>query len=982
MAEVDGKVVLKSPDGRMYRVPHEEVEKATRDLGWEPASDDEAAKRQAEREQYAEFGSTGQQALGALEQTVRTGTFGLVPGSENWEEREAVLREHSPVVSFGAQALGAVGPGLATGGLASGAATAAGLGRTGVGIASAAAEGLAGGLADEVEQARYETRDVSAGNVFLYGLGGEIAGRALPKALSMGAGKVKRALTAVDEAADIGVPNSLAATEAKSVKSQAKLARDMPEGPERAEALINTADEQYATTATETAAALDEGNKLMSKLGDTSSSATVVKRLKETIPDQSPAQMQAVTAMTEKAAAIRKELTRNLDEVATPPVKKAPVDSEGRAVSLEGVELSDMMKGADTGMKDESLEFLRNDKRFLETGKGVNPRITDEALAKGNLGHVDGIIIRPKGSGKWALQDGRHRITVAREKGMPEVFGRVLDSQNRVLYEGMIPVGASKVDVPTGKVPKAPKARTLANSAGLRGIATEVDTVLRNMTKRLDESTDNVDWFLNMRKAKQDMQGLVSKMGRMKNKGDEILHAKMQGMVDEVATDLKKTLSDQSLFGKAAEIEADINGAWHEKWFKGIGVSEGDLARKVDYDYRTGRVVSEYDPAKVRSFLKGDAVDRQLAQKRLDMVIEGWEDMAEAHTRHGTASPEEIQALRNHAKKVRNAVKLADEIQVAKAGAKEAGPKPKAKEGFDVAGELLEFGVEKILGTAIPFAGQFMKFGKRLLGIDSSARAATKATARNLAGVGAGYTEKFLSQAADLAGVPTVTALSRFSGDYHDPEASFAAKRKLLEDEQVSPTVLYETLGQTMGDLPKVNPELFQKISQRTAEGLRYLRNNMPAGLQMQLLYPNGTPPSRSALREWATMWNTFTDPSTVLDDINNGTAVPLQMQTLRDVHPDIYDQLKADVIEQVGTHFQSVPTSTKAQLDLLFQADGLAGPMWSSAAADQIGKAMAAEKEKGMNPGAQSGGGEPLGAANGPGGIEAIQSSVTNKGG
>jgi hypothetical protein len=41
----------------------------------------------------------------------------------------------------------------------------------------------------------------------------------------------------------------------------------------------------------------------------------------------------------------------------------------------------------------------------------------------------------------------------------------------------------------------------------------------------------------------------------------------------------------------------------------------------------------------------------------------------------------------------------------------------------------------------------------------------------------------------------------------------------------------------------------------------------------------------------------------------------------------------------------------------------------------------MAAEKEKGMNPGAQ-GGGEPLGAANGPGGIEAIQSSVTNKGG
>jgi hypothetical protein len=41
----------------------------------------------------------------------------------------------------------------------------------------------------------------------------------------------------------------------------------------------------------------------------------------------------------------------------------------------------------------------------------------------------------------------------------------------------------------------------------------------------------------------------------------------------------------------------------------------------------------------------------------------------------------------------------------------------------------------------------------------------------------------------------------------------------------------------------------------------------------------------------------------------------------------------------------------------------------------------MAAEKEKGMNPGAQSAGGEQLGSANGPGGIEAIHGSVTNRG-
>ena len=70
MAEVDGKVVMKAPDGRMYRVAPEKAADVERDLAWKPATDAEAQKRQAEREKYAQFGSTGQQALAAGEQAV------------------------------------------------------------------------------------------------------------------------------------------------------------------------------------------------------------------------------------------------------------------------------------------------------------------------------------------------------------------------------------------------------------------------------------------------------------------------------------------------------------------------------------------------------------------------------------------------------------------------------------------------------------------------------------------------------------------------------------------------------------------------------------------------------------------------------------------------------------------------------------------------------------------------------------------------
>jgi hypothetical protein len=265
----------------------------------------------------------------------------------------------------------------------------------------------------------------------------------------------------------------------------------------------------------------------------------------------------------------------------------------------------------------------------------------------------------------------------------------------------------------------------------------------------------------------------------------------------------------------------------------------------------------------------------------------------------------------------------------------------------------------------------------RIVSTDESGKLMTKQTGRTLAGVSSKYSDRATGEETP----PLPTALSRFTEGYADPESSFEAKRKLLEDEQLSPTVLYEVMAESFGDLPRISPGLFQQVASRTAQGIQYLRNNQPAGIKTSLLYPNGTPPSRSALRDWATMWNTFTDPESVLEDINNGTAVPLQMQTLRDVHPDIYDQLKADVIEQVGTHFRSVPTSTKAQLDLLFQADGLAGPMWSSAAADMIGQAMATEKQGSGKMAADTAGGDTIGAASGPGGVEAIHGSVTNRG-
>jgi hypothetical protein len=238
--------------------------------------------------------------------------------------------------------------------------------------------------------------------------------------------------------------------------------------------------------------------------------------------------------------------------------------------------------------------------------------------------------------------------------------------------------------------------------------------------------------------------------------------------------------------------------------------------------------------------------------------------------------------------------------------------------------------------------------------------------------------------AAALAAYPAVTALQRFTGEYSGPEESFEAKKKLLDAEQVSPEALYEAIGSSLEDLPKVNPALFQQIAARTAEKVRYVRANLPPGIQSTLMYPNGTPPSQSAMREFAMTWNTVMDPHSVLEDIDAGTATGQQMKVLRESDPDLYEQLRGDVVAEVGANFRSVPLSTKLQLDILFDADGLAGPFFSSKAGDMIGQSLKDDQARGQPAGATSEPGEfdqgDTGA--GPGGLTAIQNSVTNRGG
>jgi hypothetical protein len=934
-------------------VPEEGAQAFAEQTGWHVAT--------PEQREYGakllESGGLGQQALAAGETAIRTGTLGLVPGlAGGWQQRAEIQREEHPYIAGASQALGALAPALLTGGAAGVVGGAAGLGRVGLGVAGAVGEGLAGGLAEEVEQARAETRDVSAGNILLYGLGGEIVGRALPKALAMGAGKVRRALSAVDEVAGEGVSSALAGAEARSVETEARLARDLPAGPERQAALERTAKQQYDRMAPEAAADLDGIIQAAGEMGETSGNAKVVERLKQAMPDEAPAQQNFFTEAKQRLDQARRKMREPLE--APGPATKSPVSLEGK--SLEDLRALPIEDESDLAR----VANLKTNTEFQKTGR-----------VKSNDG-AHGITLVDDG-GDLVLRDGRHRLLAAQELERDTIWGRLVDGKTgKEIYQGEIPL--KKLSA---------KAPSLADAPGLGGFAKRVDQIIGDGLKRLDKSASAVDQFLISRDIKQQLQGVSKKMGLVKEPQEQLLHDQMHGLIDESWRAIRDGLADESLFGGAAKIERDINGAWTDKVAGGLNTTERDLARKVDVDPKTGRSVYEADPGKMRAFLKSDRVDRAITSRKLDDVLDGAEDMVRAHEVHGTWDPKKLAEQRQRIARLRETRQFADEIQVAQATKAERAAAAPAS----VADKLKAYGKAEALDYAaehvaslLPYGGQIYRLGKRVLGIDQAARSATKQTARRLAGTAAATAETGLGTAASLAPVPTMTALARFTGEYSGPEESFEAKKKILDAEQVSPEALYEAIGASLEDLPKVNPGLFQQIAARTAEKVRYCRANLPPGIQTTLMYPNGTPPSQSAMREFATMWNTVMDPHSVLEDIATGTATGQQMKHLQQSDPDLYEQLRGDVVSEIGANFRSVPLSTKLQLDILFNADGLAGPFFSSKAGDMIGQSLKDDQARGQPAGAMA---EPskfdqgdTGA--GPGGLTAIQNSVTNRGG
>jgi hypothetical protein len=1042
MAEPTEKVVMRDQTGRLYQVAPERVAQVQRDQGWTLAGKAEVAQRVAKREQYGKYGSGMQQLQAAVETGLRTATFGAAPGFGDDADiagRREVLREQSQVTSAVAQGLGAVLPAIATGGIATAGAGAVGLGVRGVAAASMLAEGAVGGAAEALEEAEGDWSKVKASDVLLYGVGGEIVGRAIPavlkkagrKAMGLGGGRATR-----------GGEQLLAKAERKASEAAPDVAEGVPHGPDRDTFLVGSEKEIIDRSANKVAKGMDQLSK---DFDEVMGVGVKPAKLKKIVAPTSEVQREWASGTSQSMLDLRARIRP--DASTYKPARRAvPIDRDAYLATFREAadeiadelddEIIESLAQSGVDAKVGSPSWRRAEQEVLLARVSGQKRATVPRIAPGE----DAIDYR-KVPGLGPVAKDLDRLLVEHSKRLDgAVEGHewftAADSFKRELAKRE----SKLVSITRGATPP-PEAEDLL--AMVRGMRSQVrkDLERTDLWGKAGEYQAGVnaafhdEWIPG---SQETSRALAQRMGKDFHTGlPKYRHNPASARSYLQADEVGRGLTPEHLKKQLAGAESAV--ATHRKYST---ASESQLKR-MEVTVREIReqiaLADEVKGAKKRAFER-EGIEKEAARREKERArgakapsADGASTFAEEAAEFAAETvlgpiPYAGRISRHLIRKFKKgraarAALAAEEAAASTPGTRAArglsqddirraaddafrapdsaslGAKPDAQPrsaGQRGSAELGALGAATVAGGAALAAPavaeglskdeqkELRKAARTATVIENLRRSRDAAIGMAARGAVRGSrrrqalgVERMAEREAGVDVALTDHAASRFQGDYPSPRAAFEARKRILEQLRQDPMALHEALASSFGMLPDLGPELFGEVAGRVQVATQYLQNNLPAQLAISVVRPNGIPLSRATMRDFMLKWNSVTDPYSVLEDVRDGIASPTQIAALRATDPDTYERLKVRMIQEIAETPEQIPIQRKVRFDTLFGADGTAGRAYSWSFARSMKEAAQARKQSA---------GPPPGIAGKTGskpaqGLRNIQSSVTNSG-
>jgi len=116
-----------------------------------------------------------------------------------------------------------------------------------------------------------------------------------------------------------------------------------------------------------------------------------------------------------------------------------------------------------------------------------------------------------------------------------------------------------------------------------------------------------------------------------------------------------------------------------------------------------------------------------------------------------------------------------------------------------------------------------------------------------------------------------------------------------------------QAASQGVGAMPTLArhaPQIEQAVRATATAGATYLAKAAPKDTRPQGMVPNSKfQPSESALQTWWSQVDAVTHPATLLASLSTGQVTPAQVDALKTVHPEQYNQMCQHVMDEVAKH-------------------------------------------------------------------------------
>jgi hypothetical protein len=478
------------------------------------------------------------------------------------------------------------------------------------------------------------------------------------------------------------------------------------------------------------------------------------------------------------------------------------------------------------------------------------------------------------------------------------------------------------------------------------GTARDLVSSLLERTKRIGEMTDGAAIFNELDDLKRvvDSHKVALEQGSRKSAKDPLLYQQLIPRVEAFANEIRAGLEDAGTFGRAGEMQRAYNKTYHDKWFPAKQVFEDSVFRATGRDYKAFSTLDAWE-SKITSLLQSPNTGER---RHVVDMLDALKEMAQQRAQYGTASKAETGRIVELVDKIHRTFGLADETGAAVRRMQDAGTVAGsvAAGAGAVLGGLPGAIIGGVLGKGAGelTTGRFRNAFANLRGAsqDMVDRSVDDwiATSRARAGVAGVKARKLRLRPEDEALLATAKrrgatiGFSQFLGDDDNPQTAFASKRDaLMNDEK-----FMQAFSDEFGDMAVEHPGAYMVLAGKAQQVREFLLQRIPSSIAISMRNPKGYPPTNESIEDWSVYYNAATNPRSVFQSLARGDIRPQEVETLRTLYPERYEQLQGAVLRKISDAQQAgddLDDQFLMRMNLLFDLDGAGSPAFSQRAAN-----------------------------------------------